>query len=256
MCSGPSKNVVFIFRVSYTNFEPSFRPPAFNFFSLRAEKGASYPLSVAMLQMTTNLAAYHSKYWLSLRFSGSGNWAWLSWWPLDKGLLGGCSLAVSQCGGLSKRDGRWKPTSRMTGIVVVRIQFSRVLHCGSQMLFECWLKASLCLRGAAYDMAEWHSITSATFCSLNASHKVQLSLQVRRLQKGVSTIGQGSWGWSERLPTPPVMIKKWFVSHATPIDTCEIRRCFFTNGQNLKDIFSVVSATIIFWGSLIYVNLV
>lgn len=154
MCSGSPENAVFIFRVSYTNFEPSFHPPAFNFLSPRAEKGPSYPLSVAVLQMTTNLAAYHSKYWLSPSFSGSGNWAWLSWGPLDKGLLEGCSLSVSQCRGLSKRHGRWKPTSRLTGIVVVRIQFSRVLHWGSQMLFECWLKASPCLRTAAHAMAE------------------------------------------------------------------------------------------------------
>lgn len=58
-------------------------PPAFNFYSPsevgEAPKGDPMcQLPIAVLQTTTNLAAWNSKYSLSHSFSRSGIWAWLT----------------------------------------------------------------------------------------------------------------------------------------------------------------------------------
>lgn len=91
------------------------------------------------------------------------------------------------------------------------------------MLSECWLKASLLSGGCLHRAA--HNMTDVTFhhlcCLLLTGSKSQnpTFTQGRRLQKGMNTRRQGSYGSLKRLPPTPVMIEKPFIYHAAPMKT-------------------------------------
>lgn len=110
--------------------------------------------------------------------------AWLSWAPLAKGLLGGCKQIVSQSWSFIKRLSWGKSASKLSSIAVW-IQFLQGSYTeGLRGFLNVAWRPPSCHKGASIEQQtrwqKWHSITSAASCSLVASHKVQLSLKVRR----------------------------------------------------------------------------